>query len=258
MTEPPLDIPVFPYHIDYWTQHRFQGPKRFPRRGSRTERIERALIKRALDLTVALAALLLSAPVLLVIAILIRANIGRPVFFRQPRAGLDGAPFTIVKFRTMNDGRDAEGKLLPDEDRLVALGFWIRRFSLDELPQLWNVIRADMSLVGPRPLLLEYVPFYTQDEARRLRALPGITGWAQVNGRDAITWEQKFALDRWYVERQSLFLDLRILRMTVAKVIRGRGISPAGRATMEDFRDYARRTRRSEVEEEAPHASHTV
>ena len=163
-------------------------------------------------------------------------RIGAPVFFRQQRPGLHGQPFQMVKFRTMTDARDASGALLPDADRLTPFGRFLRSSSLDELPELWNVVAGDMSLVGPRPLLMRYLPLYTPEQARRHAVRPGVTGWAQVNGRNAISWEQKFAYDVWYVDNLSLWLDLKILGLTVRKIVVREGISQAGQATMEEFR----------------------
>jgi sugar transferase EpsL len=193
------------------------------------------LLKRFLDLTLSTVTLLVSSPVLMTVALLVRFLLGRPVLFRQERPGLNGMPFRLYKFRTMTDARDAAGELLPDGLRLAPLGKWLRKLSLDELPQLINVIKGDLSLVGPRPLLMDYLPLYNAHQARRHDVKPGITGWAQVNGRNALTWEEKLNLDVWYVDHQSLWLDLRILWMTVAKVIRGEGISQEGQATMERF-----------------------
>ena len=193
------------------------------------------MIKRAFDFLVSLAALLLLWPVLLVLAVLVRVKLGRPVLFRQQRPGLHGRPFTMLKFRTMTDARDTEGNLLPDGERLSSFGRSLRSTSLDELPELINVVAGDMSLVGPRPLLMRYLDRYTPEQMRRHEVRPGITGWAQVNGRNAITWDQKFALDIWYVDHHSLRLDLRILWLTVRNVLRREGISQAGEATMEEF-----------------------
>ena len=162
-------------------------------------------------------------------------RIGAPVFFRQQRPGLHGQPFQMVKFRTMTDARGPDGALLPDAERLTPFGRFLRSASLDELPELWNVLRGDMSLVGPRPLLMEYLPLYTPEQARRHAVRPGITGWAQVNGRNALSWEEKFALDVWYVDHQSLALDIRILWLTARKVLAREGISAAGEATMGKF-----------------------
>ena len=193
------------------------------------------MIKRAFDFLVSLAALLLLWPVLLVLAVLVRVKLGRPVLFRQQRPGLHGRPFTMLKFRTMTDARDTEGNLLPDGERLSSFGRSLRSTSLDELPELINVLAGDMSLVGPRPLLMRYLDRYTPEQMRRHEVRPGITGWAQVNGRNAINWDQKFALDVWYVDHQSLRLDLRIFWLTVRNVLRREGISQAGEATMEEF-----------------------
>ncbi len=195
-----------------------------------------AAAKRALDLTGAVVGIVLLSPVLLVLALAVRWRCGCPVLFRQPRPGLHGRAFEMVKFRTMTDARDAEGNLLPDEDRLTGLGRWLRRTSLDELPELFNVLRGDMSLVGPRPLLVEYLPLYTPEQMRRHEVKPGVTGWTQVNGRNALSWDDKFALDVWYVDHRSLRLDLRILAKTVTEVFTGHGISAPGSATMERFR----------------------
>jgi len=193
------------------------------------------MIKRAFDILVSLAALLLLWPVLLVLAVLVRVKLGPPALFRQQRPGLHGRPFTMLKFRTMTDARDAEGNLLPDGERLSSFGRSLRSTSLDELPELINVLAGDMSLVGPRPLLMRYLDRYTPEQMRRHEVRPGITGWAQVNGRNAITWDQKFALDIWYVDHHSLRLDLRIIWLTVRNVLRREGISQAGEATMEEF-----------------------
>ena len=193
------------------------------------------MIKRTFDILVCLAALLLLWPVLLVLAVLVRVKLGRPVLFRQQRPGLHGRPFTMLKFRTMTDARDTQGNLLPDGERLSSFGRSLRSTSLDELPELINVLAGDMSLVGPRPLLMRYLDRYTPEQMRRHEVRPGITGWAQVNGRNAITWDQKFALDIWYVDHHSLRLDMRILWLTVRNVLRREGISQAGEATMEEF-----------------------
>lgn len=174
-------------------------------------------------------------PVLLVVAVLVRRKLGSPVVFSQVRPGLAGKPFRMYKFRTMTDAKDEQGQLLPDEVRLTAFGRFLRSTSLDELPELWNVLKGEMSLVGPRPLLMEYLPLYTAEQARRHEARPGITGWAQVNGRNAISWEDKFRLDVWYVDNQSLWLDIRILWMTVRKVLVREGIAAAGEATTTKF-----------------------
>lgn len=193
------------------------------------------MAKRVLDILGAGIGLLLLSPVLLVVSLLILRQMGRPVFFRQIRPGLHGRPFGMVKFRTMRDALDAEGNPLPDSERLTRLGRFLRSSSLDELPELWNVLRGEMSLVGPRPLLMEYLPLYSPIQARRHEVRPGVTGWAQVNGRNAITWDEKFALDVWYVDNQSLWLDLRIIGLTIRKVLTREGISAAGEATMPKF-----------------------
>lgn len=192
-------------------------------------------MKRVFDSLLAATGLLLLALPLLVLVGLVRQKLGSPVFFRQARPGLHGAPFNMVKFRTMTDARGPNGELLPDAVRLTPFGRWLRATSLDELPELWNVLKGDMSLVGPRPLLLEYLPLYNPEQARRHEARPGITGWAQVNGRNAISWEDKFKLDVWYVDHRSLWLDLKILWLTVKKVLVRDGISAAGEATMSKF-----------------------
>lgn len=193
------------------------------------------MLKRLLDIVAAGTALLLLSPVLAALALLVRAKLGSPVLFRQMRPGLNGKPFQIVKFRTMRDGADAQGNVLPDDQRLTKFGRFLRSASLDELPELWNVLAGDMSLVGPRPLLMEYLPLYSKEQARRHEARPGVTGWAQVNGRNALSWEEKFKLDVWYVENQSLWLDMQILFMTVIKVLVRDGISAEGEATMLKF-----------------------
>lgn len=194
--------------------------------------------KRALDVAASAAALALLSPVIAAVALAVRVKLGSPVFFRQERPGLHGRPFRMVKFRTMRDAADAEGRPLPDEQRLTRFGRLLRSSSLDELPELWNVLRGDMSLVGPRPLLTEYLPLYSARHARRHEVRPGLTGWAQVNGRNALTWPERLDLDAWYVEHRSLALDLRILLRTVGTVFGRRGISHAGHATMKPFRGY--------------------
>jgi lipopolysaccharide/colanic/teichoic acid biosynthesis glycosyltransferase len=192
-------------------------------------------MKRLFDVALAFGALLALALPLLALAWLIRRKLGSPVLFRQVRPGLLGRPFTMVKFRTMTDKRGPDGALLPDAQRLTPFGRFLRASSLDELPELWNVLKGDMSLVGPRPLLMEYLPLYTPEQARRHAVRPGITGWAQVNGRNAISWADKFALDVWYVDHRSLWLDVQILWRTVRKVLVRDGISAAGEATMSKF-----------------------
>ncbi|MFN7930707.1 MAG: sugar transferase [Blastocatellia bacterium] len=193
------------------------------------------MMKRAFDLLMAILALLLLAPLLLLLAFLVRIKLGSPVLFRQQRAGWRGKPLLICKFRTMTDARDADGNLLPDEARLTSFGKFLRASSLDELPELWNVLQGEMSLVGPRPLLLKYLERYSPEQMRRHDALPGITGWAQINGRNALTWEQKFRLDVWYVDHQSFWLDLKILALTVIKIVRRADINQPGQATAEEF-----------------------
>jgi len=183
----------------------------------------------------ALALLVLLCPVLLGIALLVRINLGRPVLFRQRRAGLLGRPFWLVKFRTMNARCDADGQLLPDAQRLTPFGRWLRSSSLDELPELVNILRGEMGFVGPRPLLMEYLPLYSPEQARRHAVKPGLTGWAQIHGRNALSWEERFLLDVWYVDHHSVGLDLRILWLTLATVLRREGISAAGEVTMAPF-----------------------
>jgi lipopolysaccharide/colanic/teichoic acid biosynthesis glycosyltransferase len=192
-------------------------------------------LKRFIDGVVAGAALILLSPVLLATALLVRVKLGSPVLFSQQRPGLHGRAFRMIKFRSMTDARDAKGTLLPDAQRLTSFGRFLRASSLDELPELWNVLKGDMSLVGPRPLLMEYLPLYTPEQACRHDVRPGITGWAQVNGRNAITWEEKFQLDVWYVDHFSLWLDVKILWLTVKQVLLRHGISAAGEATMPRF-----------------------
>ena len=191
--------------------------------------------KRLFDMVVAAAALVAGAPLLLAVALAVRLGLGGPVLFVQERPGLHGRPFKIIKFRTMRDAIDAGGRPLPDEARLTRLGRLLRATSLDELPELWNVLRGEMSLVGPRPLLMDYLPLYTPEQARRHEVRPGITGWAQVNGRNALSWEDKFRMDVWYVDNQSLSLDLKIIWMTLFKVFKSEGINQPGHATMERF-----------------------
>lgn len=192
-------------------------------------------MKRLFDLAAALTALLLLIPLLSVVALGVRARLGSPVLFRQQRPGLHGRSFTLYKFRTMLDARTADGEPLPDAQRLTRFGRFLRASSLDELPELWNVLTGEMSLVGPRPLLMEYLPLYTARQFRRHEVRPGITGWAQVNGRNAISWEEKFEYDVWYVEHRSFGLDLRILAMTLAQLFRRHGIRHGEHATMPRF-----------------------
>jgi len=191
--------------------------------------------KRLFDLALVIPGFFLLSPLLAVIALLIKTRVGSPVLFRQIRPGLDGKPFMIYKFRTMTEERDAEGRLLPDSQRLTSLGRFLRATSLDELSELWNVLKGDMSIVGPRPLLMQYLDLYTPEQARRHEVKPGLTGWAQVNGRNALTWEEKFAMDVWYVDHWSLGLDFKIIGMTILKVLKQEGISAEGEATMAEF-----------------------
>jgi lipopolysaccharide/colanic/teichoic acid biosynthesis glycosyltransferase len=193
------------------------------------------MLKRMTDIVGASLGLLLLWPVLLVVAIKVRWQLGTPVLFRQTRPGLHGKPFEMIKFRTMRDATDSQGRQLPDAERLTGLGRMLRTTSLDELPELWNVLKGNMSLVGPRPLLMSYLPLYSPEQARRHEVKPGITGWAQVNGRNALSWDEKFALDTWYVDNRSFALDMRILWLTIAKVVRRDGINAAGEATMAPF-----------------------
>ena len=192
-------------------------------------------LKRAFDLAIGGLAAVLALPLLLLIAVLVRITIGSPVLFSQERPGLGGRPFTLLKFRTMSNATDANGRLLPDEVRLGRFGRWLRASSLDELPEIFNVLVGDMSLVGPRPLLMEYLPLYTAEQMRRHEVRPGISGWAQVNGRNAISWDEKFRLDVWYVDHWSFTLDLKILWLTLRSVLAREGISAAGEATMPRF-----------------------
>lgn len=196
-------------------------------------------MKRLLDIIFASVALLLLSPVLLVAALAILLTMGRPVLFRQKRPGLHGKPFEIVKFRTMRALRPGEDAIAADGLRLTKLGRFLRATSLDELPELWNVLKGEMSLVGPRPLLMHYLPLYSPEQARRHEVRPGVTGWAQVNGRNALSWDDKFALDIWYVDHRSLWLDLRIIGATIGQVFARRGISAEGSATMHEFRGNA-------------------
>ena len=195
------------------------------------------LLKAVLDRLVAAIALAVFSPVMLMVAIAIYIRMGGPIFFSQPRPGKNGRVFNFYKFRTMTSDCDADGNLLPDEQRLIPLGQFLRKTSLDELPQLWNVIKGDMSFVGPRPLLVRYLDRYTPEQARRHEVMPGITGWAQVNGRNAISWDAKFKLDVWYVDNWSLWLDLKILFLTVLKVLKRDGINQEGYATAPEFTD---------------------
>lgn len=194
------------------------------------------MIKRCFDLVASLSAVIILSPVLVVVAVLVRIRLGSPVLFRQERPGLHGRPFVMYKFRTMTNSSDAHGNLLSDGERLTPLGKFLRASSLDELPELFNVIAGDMSLVGPRPLLMEYLPLYSAEQARRHEVRPGITGWAQINGRNAISWDDKFKLDVWYVDNRSLWLDIGIILRTVIKVVRRKDICQEGFATCEPFK----------------------
>lgn len=198
------------------------------------------MLKRVFDFLVASLSMVLLMPVMLVVAAAVAIFLGRPVMFLQQRPGLHGRPFRMVKFRSMRDDRDASGAPLPDEERLTAFGRFLRRSSLDELPELWNVLKGEMSLVGPRPLLMEYLPRYTPEQMRRHDVLPGITGWAQVNGRNALDWEDNLRMDVWYVDHASLWLDMKILLLTVKAVLSARGVSPEGKVTREKFRGQSR------------------
>ncbi len=194
------------------------------------------LIKRLFDIVASAAGLIILSPVLLVLAYLIRKNLGSPVFFTQERPGKDGKPFKMIKFRSMRDAVDANGNPLPDSERLTPFGRKLRATSLDELPELWNVLKGDMSLVGPRPLLMKYLPLYNEFQYRRHEMKPGITGWAQVNGRNAISWDDKFAYDVWYIDNQSFWLDIKILMLTVKKVFVREGINAGEDVTMPTFK----------------------
>jgi lipopolysaccharide/colanic/teichoic acid biosynthesis glycosyltransferase len=195
----------------------------------------RAPFKRLMDIVLSVAGIVLLSPVLLAVWIAVRRRMGSPALFRQLRPGLNGRPFEMIKFRTMLDRLGPDGATLPDSDRLTSFGRWLRATSLDELPELWNVLKGDMSLVGPRPLLMEYLPLYSPEQARRHAVRPGVTGWAQVNGRNAVSWERKFELDVWYVERHNLWLDVKIVAMTVVRIVRRDDISAPGSATAEKF-----------------------
>ena len=193
------------------------------------------MLKRVFDIAASTSALIVLSPVLAITAYKVKKELGSPVLFRQTRPGLHGRPFEMIKFRTMKDATDKEGNVLPDSERLTDFGKKLRASSLDELPELWNVLKGDMSLVGPRPLLMEYLPLYNAEQAKRHNVRPGVTGYAQVNGRNSLSWEDKFKLDTWYVEHQSLWLDMKILLKTVKKVIIKDGISAEGEATMTKF-----------------------
>jgi lipopolysaccharide/colanic/teichoic acid biosynthesis glycosyltransferase len=198
------------------------------------------VIKRMFDIVAASSGLVCLAPLLLTLAVLVRWSAGSPVFFTQTRPGLHCQPFRLIKFRTMRDARDESGRLLPDHMRLTRLGYYLRSWSLDELPELLNVLRGDMSLVGPRPLLMEYLPLYSSEQLRRHSVRPGVTGWAQVHGRNALSWEEKFRLDVWYVDNHSFLLDVKILFMTLSSVALRKGINQEGHATMQKFKGSAR------------------
>jgi len=193
------------------------------------------MLKRGFDIAASAIALVLLSLLILVLALLVRSRLGSPIFFRQQRPGLGAKPFEVVKFRTMTGEVGSDGALLPDADRLPPFGRWLRSTSLDELPELWNVLRGEMSLVGPRPLHIYYLPRYSPSQARRHEVRPGLTGWAQVNGRNAISWDEKFALDVWYVDNRTFLLDMKIILITVGKILRRDGISGEGEATMSEF-----------------------
>ena len=193
------------------------------------------MIKRLFDIFASAIGLIVLSPLLLMVAVLVRFKLGSPVFFTQVRPGVGGKPFKMIKFRTMLEATDAQGNPLPDAERMTPFGRMLRATSMDELPELWNVLKGDMSLVGPRPLLMEYIPLYSREQFRRHEVRPGITGWAQVNGRNAISWEERFKLDVWYVENHNLWLDLKIIFLTVKRVLQRDGISQEGQATMTKF-----------------------
>ena len=193
------------------------------------------MLKRIFDIIFAAGALIVLSPVIIIVAVLVRFRLGKPVFFRQERPGLDGRPFTLIKFRTMRDASDENGNPLADSERLTRFGSLLRATSLDELPELYNILRGDMSFVGPRPLLTEYLPLYNARQARRHETRPGLTGWAQINGRNAADWPERLEMDVWYVENQSFLLDLKILLLTIAKVLKQEGISADGEATVARF-----------------------
>ncbi|MFW2342851.1 sugar transferase [Brevundimonas sp.] len=194
-----------------------------------------APLKRLVDVVASGGGLVVLSPVLLVLWLIVRRRMGSPALFRQMRPGLHGRAFEMIKFRTMLDAMGSDGQPLPDAERLTDFGRWLRATSLDELPELWNVLRGEMSLVGPRPLMMEYLPLYTPEQARRHEVRPGVTGWAQVNGRNALSWDQKFALDVWYVDRHTLWLDVKIIVLTLRRIVQRDGISAPGSATMEKF-----------------------
>lgn len=192
-------------------------------------------MKRIFDVIVSFSVLLAFSPILLLVALLVRTKLGSPIFFTQIRPGLHGKPFKMVKFRTLTEQKDESGNYLPDADRLTSFGALLRSTSLDELPELWNVLKGDMSLVGPRPLLMEYLPLYTPEQYRRHEVRPGVTGWAQINGRNAIDWETRFQLDVYYVDHQSFWFDMKIIALTAAKVLKREGIQQEGQATVTKF-----------------------
>jgi len=192
-------------------------------------------LKHIIDIIGALIGLVVSAPIMVIVSLIIYLTMGKPIFFKQIRPGMNGKPFVIYKFRTMLDLRDKDGNLLPDEKRITTIGKFLRNTTMDELPEFWNVLKGDMSLVGPRPLLMEYLPRYNQEQARRHEVKPGMTGWAQVKGRNAISWEEKFKLDVWYVDNWNILLDLKIIFLTILKVLKREGISAEGHVTMPEF-----------------------
>jgi sugar transferase EpsL len=202
-------------------------------------------IKRLVDVVAAGAGLIILSPVIAAVALLIKAKLGSPVLFKQERPGFEGRPFTLIKFRTMLDARDTDGAHRPDAERMTAFGRWLRSSSVDELPELWNVLTGEMSLVGPRPLLMHYLPLYSPEQTRRHDVPPGITGWAQINGRNAISWEEKFALDVWYVDNWSLAFDAKILLASLVSVFSRRGISAEGAATMPEFTGSGRKKKKN-------------
>ncbi|QUG86575.1 sugar transferase [Bacillus nitratireducens] len=192
-------------------------------------------MKRLFDLFVSLSLLVFLFPLIIIVAVLVRIKLGSPIIFKQQRPGLHGVPFFLYKFRTMTDEKDSEGNVLPDDVRFTRFGGFLRKYSLDELPQLFNVITGDLSLVGPRPLLMEYLELYTEEQAKRHNVRPGITGWAQVNGRNAISWEEKFDFDVWYAKKRTFWLDMKILLLTAKKVFKSEGINQVGHVTVEKF-----------------------
>lgn len=192
-------------------------------------------MKRLMDVLISIILLIFLSPIILLTGILVKYKLGSPVLFKQQRPGLNGRPFYLYKFRSMNDSRDSDNKLLPDDQRLTAVGTFLRKYSLDELPQLINVLKGELSLVGPRPLLMQYLPLYTEEQAKRHLVKPGITGWAQVNGRNVISWEEKFELDVWYVNHQTILLDIKILMLTMLKVIQSEGINQVEHVTVAPF-----------------------